>query len=544
MLKNLRVGTRLLLMNFVAIVLMLTMCGTGYWGLVRMKNLSETIVKYYAAMVEHSESVRAQTLELRRFEKDIFLNIDSSAKVAEYTGKWREALAAIREPIAALEKIATDQVDLDTAKSMRLDIAAYESGFTPVLQRIATGELKTPQEGNAAIAPFKEEIRRLETSADEFAAAHEKEMRAMLDEIQKLENSVTRTLLFTLGLTLLLLLILSVLIARSITVPLAVAVAAAGRVAEGNLTVTIESSSNDETGQLLQALRRVIESLARVLTEVRSGATALSSAAQQVSATSQSLSQGTSEQAASVEETTASLEELSASVAQNADNSKQTEQMAVKSARDAENSGRSVEQTVGAMKTITEKITIIEEIAYQTNLLALNAAIEAARAGEHGRGFAVVAIEVRKLAERSRAAAQEINTVAGGSVRIAEAAGLQLQQLVPTIQKTTELVQEVAATSLEQSSGVKQINKAMSQVDQVTQRNASAAEELSSTAEELAAQAEALQQQVAFFTLGDESRMVQRTPRPAPVVVPHPAVLAPLAMKHNESAEDRYYKHF
>ena len=203
--------------------------------------------------------------------------------------------------------------------------------------------------------------------------------------------------------------------------------------------------------------------------------------------------------AASVEETTSSLEEMSASITQNSDNSRQMELVATKGAREAEDSGKAVTQTVDAMKSITEKINIIDEIAYQTNLLALNAAIEAARAGEHGRGFAVVATEVRKLAERSQTAAKEISNLATDSVKVAEHSGKLLSELVPSIQKTADLVKEVAAASREQSSGVNQINKAMSQVDQVTQRNASSAEELSSTAEEMSSQAEALSQLMGFF---------------------------------------------
>jgi methyl-accepting chemotaxis protein len=200
---------------------------------------------------------------------------------------------------------------------------------------------------------------------------------------------------------------------------------------------------------------------------------------------------------------------MSASINQNAENARQTEAMAKEGARNAEGSGASVTQTVNAMKSIAERVSIIEEIAYQTNLLALNAAIEAARAGDHGKGFAVVATEVRKLAERSQKAAKEIGELAGSSVKVAEQSGRLIMDLVPTIRKTSDLVQEVAAASSEQSAGVAQVSRAMSTVDSVTQRNASAAEELSSTAEEMATQAEALQQVMAFFMVRDEAKSQQ-----------------------------------
>jgi methyl-accepting chemotaxis protein len=269
--------------------------------------------------------------------------------------------------------------------------------------------------------------------------------------------------------------------------------------AKGDLSRRLTITSRDEIGQMAEHFNGFVDELQRIIREVRSGAVALSSAASQVSSSSQLLSQGTSEQAASVEETTASLEQMNASVKQNAESSRQMEQMALGGAKNADESGRAVLETVGAMQTIAQKISIVEDIAYQTNLLALNAAIEAARAGEHGRGFAVVATEVRKLAERSQTAANEISALASGSVKIAERSGQLLGELVPSIRKTADLVQEVAAASTEQSTGVTQINQAMSRVDDVTQRNASAAEELASTSEEMASQAEALQQLMEFF---------------------------------------------
>ncbi len=255
----------------------------------------------------------------------------------------------------------------------------------------------------------------------------------------------------------------------------------------------------DELGLLGQALNRMLESLRGVLVKVKDSTTQIAEASRQLASGSEQLSSGAGEQASSIEETSASLEEMNASITQNAENSRRMEEMALKGAEDGTDSANAVDETLRAMRSIAEKISFVEDIAYQTNLLALNAAIEAARAGEHGRGFAVVAAEVRKLAERSQAAAKDISGLSRASVQVAERASKALAELVPAVRKTAELVQEVAAASREQASGVGQVSKAMLQVDQVTQRNAAAAEEFASTAEEMSAHADGLQQIVAFF---------------------------------------------
>jgi len=308
--------------------------------------------------------------------------------------------------------------------------------------------------------------------------------------------------------------ILAWVIARGIIKPMQKGVTFAETVARGDLTASIDVDQEDEVGNLAHAMREMVSKLGSIVTEVKSASGNVASGSQELSSTSEEMSQGATEQAAAAEEASSSMEEMASNIRQNADNALQTEKIALKCAGDTREGGEAVRQTVSAMKQIADKISIIEEIARQTDLLALNAAIEAARAGEHGKGFAVVASEVRKLAERSKKSAGEISELSASSVEVAEKAGEMLTKIVPDIQKTAELVQEISAASTEQDSGADQINKALQQLDQVIQQNASASEEMASTSEELSSQADQLQSTIDFFKV-DETAQKNLLPDPS-----------------------------
>jgi methyl-accepting chemotaxis protein len=276
----------------------------------------------------------------------------------------------------------------------------------------------------------------------------------------------------------------------------------ADAIADGNLTVSAKPLSDKDVLGL--ALKRMVEKLRAIVADAQGASEFVSSGSQELSASAEELSTGATEQASSAEEASSSMEEMAANIKQNADNAAQTEKIARQSSSDAQASGDAVNRAVQAMQTIAEKITFVQEIARQTDLLALNAAVEAARAGEHGKGFAVVASEVRKLAERSQAAAAEISTLSGQTVTVAREAGEMLAKLVPDIKKTAELVEEISAACREQDIGADQVNQAIQQLDKVIQQNAGASEQMSATSEELAAQAEQLQSSIAFFRIDDQ----------------------------------------
>ena len=630
-LNDLTIGKRLGTGFGLILLFVFGLGGAGFWGLGSISRVTGELLGHEVKMVEYASELSVAVNELRRFEKDAFINIASTEKVGEYLKKWQEKRSTAEELLAALKKKLDSPTDSQAVNSMAEELTVYEGGFGKVVELIQRHKIDTTQKANQAINEYKEAIHKLEQTSREFAAQTKIQM--ALEEQRA--AAVTRQTEWVLSALLVLILALStwigIAITRSITKPLGAGLRLAQRLAAGDMQAEIEASGKDEAGQLLRAMQemadrikalaadaimlsqsaaegklaaradadrhqgafreiiqgvngtldavigplnvaadyvarisrgdmpvpiedeyrgdfnaiknnlnlliqatdtitaaamevaggnltvvlkarspgdRMMQSLSSMVAKlgevvqgVKDSTGNVAAGSQQMSASACQMSQGATEQAAAAEEASASMEQMTANIRQNADNALQTERIAVKSAADAQEGGKAVAQTVSAMKVIAGKISIIEEIARQTNLLALNAAIEAARAGEHGRGFAVVASEVRKLAERSQKAAAEISELSSSSVEVAERAGEMLSRMLPDIQRTAELVQEISAASKEQDTGAVQINQAIQQLDQVIQQNAAAAEEMSATAEELASQSEQLQETIGFFAL-------------------------------------------
>jgi methyl-accepting chemotaxis protein len=413
-----------------------------------------------------------------------------------YNNKMHAAVKKINKASGRRKLSSFERTRVRHIKKASAAIDKIQNYIVPVFNGLESQEWAALKKLEGSSEKIREVLEKLEATIN-------KEVEASEQSALRTQASSTTILIAAIVIALAVSILLGLFLTRGITRPLAQGVSVANRLAEGDLTVDIKVKSIDETGQLLTAMKDMAEKLRGIVSEVMTSSDNVASGSEELSSSSTEMSQGATEQASSAEEASSSMEQMAANIRQNADNALETEKIARKAADDARGGGEAVNEAVHAMKQIANKISIIEEISRQTNLLALNAAIEAARAGEHGKGFAVVAAEVRKLAERSQEAAGEITGLSSSSVEVAEKAGEMLAKLVPDIQKTAELVQEISAASGEQNSGADQINKAIQQLDTVTQQNASSSEEMASTSEELSSQAEHLQSVISFFNVGD-----------------------------------------
>ncbi len=504
MFADMKIGKRMTLGFGLVLVLMAVMIWIGVRGMSSINKDLERIVKVNAVRIALIADMDKDIANIGINVRNMIVS-DSSEKKKEYSERISKFREEYGKNFKKVEEMTTksDSKSWEIINNIKESLTNYRNLNARVMElAIANNDKEAGQLLSKEAGPAE----RLVSGHIERLIEHNAERNVMRYEEAIADYVTSRNLMFGLGAAAFLIAVLTgFFLTRGIVRPLSEAVAIANSLAAGDLTVNVEVKSKDETGQLLESIKNMVEKLKQVVGDVMSASDNVAAGSQQLSATAQQMSQGATEQAASAEEISSSMEEMSSSIKQNSDNSSQTEKIAVKSAADASEGGKAVTETVNAMKQIATKISIIEEIARQTNLLALNAAIEAARAGEHGKGFAVVASEVRKLAERSQTAAGEISTLSTRSVQVAETAGEMLNKMVPDIQKTAELVQEISASSREQDTGADQISKAIQQLDTVIQQNASASEEMASTSEELSSQAEQLKDAISFFRIDSSS---------------------------------------
>jgi methyl-accepting chemotaxis protein len=491
--------------------LIVLLVGTAFYGVMSLGKLNDAMdamTKGPVTRLQLAQKIDIALLQQIRNQKNL-LAATTPAEMQAARQKGDAARNELSESLAQALSIATEAGKPRWLKIQ--DMAKqFDAADDRIRELVQAGNIE--QAGKVSITDGRQAANQVEDAIEELLTLGQQQLVEANAETDALYASTRLIMISVAGVALVIALGAAFWISLTISRGLNKAMGAVRDVSEGDLTKLAEITNKDEIGDLLGHVNTMIERLRGVVGDAVSASHNVSSGSQELSASSEQVSQGATEQAAAAEEASASMEQMAANIKQNADNAAQTEKIARQSAKDAETSGEAVNRAVHAMRTIAEKISIVQEIARQTDLLALNAAVEAARAGEHGKGFAVVASEVRKLAERSQSAAAEISAMSGDTVQSAQEAGEMLSRLVPDIRKTAELVSEITAACREQDIGASQINEAIQQLDKVTQQNASASEEMAATSEELAAQSEELQTSISFFRVDGTHQQQQKKP--------------------------------
>ncbi len=514
LIRNFTIEFRMLSAIVMVVVLLLVVGSTGILGMLHIQKLGNQNVDHAITVGDHLSSIYSAFGDVRRYEKDMVINREDAAKVADYSAKWLASVARVRTGAksASAEASTSGATILGEIETL---VTSYQTKIEPIAKDIAAGKFESAAAANQAVAAAKEDIHKAQQKLGEFQKTSILQAQADMAAIETKANQTKwlagAVLLLSIGLVV----PLTLLNSSSIVKPIQQALGVAERIAQGDLTQTIHTEGQDEASKLLRALQTMQDSLGKLVGDVRQSSESIQVASNEVAAGNSDLSGRTEQTASNLQQTASSLTQLTGTVRQSADAARQANQLASSAAEVAQRGGEAVAQVVTTMdeinassKKIADIIGVIDGIAFQTNILALNAAVEAARAGEQGRGFAVVASEVRSLAGRSAEAAKEIKTligasvekVQGGSRQVAEA-GDTMKEIVGSVQRVSDIIGEISAAAMEQSDGIGQINGSVAQLDQMTQQNAALVEQSAAAAESMKGQASRLAQVVGTFKL-------------------------------------------
>jgi len=567
MLNNMKIGTRLII-GFSILLLLLVV--TGLAGIWETKDLSDDVITALETdgqVASQAATLDALSLGLRRFEKDLFLNIDNPEKRSSYFQKWSAEFARFTDTLGKLQQTVNLAEEKKIAGQIAKAATEYKNGLESIFQRIEGEGISTPQAANKAMGKFKQPIHEIDNLSEKLMHNSDARMQKLAPYIVGVKNRVANIIWGIIGCAVVILIVLSYLLTRSITAPIKQVAEMLTLMETGDISSRLKQTRKDELGDmartldsfadslqlevvspmqqlakgdltfkvtprsnkdlLRQSIKQVAEDLNEIIAQIQVAASQIDSASNQVSDSSQSLSQGATESAASLEQITSSMSEMASQTTHSAESAGQANTLAAEASKAASRGRQQMSSMSSAMEEINQSgqniskiIKVIDEIAFQTNLLALNAAVEAARAGQHGKGFAVVAEEVRNLAARSAKAAAETAQLIEGSVEktqngneIAGRTSSALEEIVEGITKVSDLVGEIAAASNEQAQGINQVNQGLGQIDTAIQQNTATAEESAAAAEEMSSQAGQLQHMLSRFKLA-EGRSVQFSAQP------------------------------